>query len=170
METAFCGNGKMSELDKSMHSELQRIRQALEEHLNGINDNTQEIQSLFDYLQEMEIKLEKISQRMDQLQLGNSSATPITSKPAITPLNQMEKKVFLTLYTGEMALSYKEIAERTQLSCSVIPECISTLVGKGVPIVRNFCNDQILIKIEPGFKEMQAKENLVNLSLQSFME
>jgi len=159
----------MNEIDKAMGAELKKVRQALEEHLTSINDNTTEIQSLFDYLQEIEVKLEKISQRLDQVQIGAEVQSTVT-KPAVAPLTQMEKKVFLTLYTGEMPLSYREISERSGISPSIVHECISSLTSKGIPLVRSFCNDQMFFKLEPLFREAQAKENLINLSLQSFLE
>lgn len=156
---------------KKFKEDLEKIQKEMEEHLSGINDNTSEIQSLFDYLRQIEIKLDKLSQRLDQTQLsqGMNNQPIISQKPAIIPLNQNEKKIFLVLYTEEMALSYPEIANKSQISISVVPECVSCLSSKGIPIIRTFCNDQAFIKIEPHFKEMQAKENLINLSLQSFM-
>lgn len=155
---------------KKVKEDLDKIQKEMEEHLSGINDNTSEIQSLFDYLHQIEIKLDKLSQRLDQTQLSQGNNQPvINQKPAVIPLNQNEKKIFLVLYTEEMALSYPEIANKSQISISVVPECVSCLSSKGIPIIRTFCNDQVFIKIEPHFKEMQAKENLINLSLQSFM-
>lgn len=143
------------------------MRKMLEEHLAAINDNTAEVQALFDYLQELEIKLEKISQRLDQTQLSLGIPKP---KISIAPLNQMERKVFLVLYTGENLLTYQEIAVKAELSVSVVPECISSLIQKGIPFRRSFFENQLFVGLEPGFKELQAKENIVNLSLQSFME
>ncbi len=139
----------------------------LEEHLAAINDNTAEVQALFDYLQELEIKVEKVSQRLDQTQLGLGIPKP---KVNISPLNQMERKVFLVLYTGESLLTYQEIAVKAELSVSVIPECISSLIQKGIPFRRSFFENQLFVGLGPEFKELQAKENIVNLSLQSFME
>lgn len=159
----------MFELGNRMETEFQKIRQALEEHLGAINENTHEIQSLFDFLQEMEVKLEKFSQRLDQMQL-NASTSGAPAKPAVTPLNQMEKKVFLVLYTEETALGYREIAEKAHIPVSVVPECLSCLANKGIPLARTFCNEQLFFQIEPTFKEVQARENVINLSLQSFME
>jgi len=156
----------MSNIIRNIREEFHNVRQALEEHLTAINENTTEIQSLFDYLQEMEVKMEKLAQRMDQMQLSMGVQVP---KPEICPLVETEKKVFLTLYTEGAPLSYREIAQKSELSVSVIPECVSSLVNKGVPLSRSFCNEQIFIKLDNSFKEMQAKENIVNLSLQSFM-
>ena len=82
----------------------------------------------------------------------------------------MERKLFLVLYTGEALMTYQEIAEKAELSISIIPECISSLIQKGIPFRRSFFENQLFVGLEPGFKELQAKENIVNLSLQSFME
>ena len=150
-----------------MKEEINKIRNALDEHLSAINDNTLEIQGVYDFLNQLENKIDKLNMRLDQLQLNSNIPLPKTS---ITPLNQVEKKVFLILYTEEMPLNYNEIALRTNLSKAIIPDCLAGLSTKGIPLVRTFCNNQLFIKIEPQFKELQAKENLVNLSLQSFLE
>jgi len=150
-----------------MNKEFAAIRKRLEEHLAAINDNTAEVQALFDYLQELEIKMEKISQRVDQTQLSLGIPKPRVS---VAPLNQMERKVFLVLYTGESLLTYQEISDKAELSVSIIPECISSLIQKGIPFRRSFFENQLFVGLESGFKELQAKENIINLSLQSFME
>src|SRR3989338_6467550 len=150
-----------------MNKEFTAIRKMLEEHLAAINDNTAEVQALFDFLQELEIKLEKVSQRLDQTQLSLGIPKP---KITIAPLNQVERKIFLVLYTGQSLMTYQEIADKSELSISVIPECISSLIQKGVPFRRSFFENQLFVGLEPGFKELQAKENIVNLRFQSFIE
>tara|TARA_Y100000034_G_C6833279_1_gene376331 strand:- start:259 stop:693 length:435 start_codon:yes stop_codon:yes gene_type:complete len=139
------------------------IRQILEEHLGAINENTYEIQSLFDYLNELEVKYEKLSQRLDSLQLENPQ------KRQISPLSDTERRVFLLFYTDDNSLTYEEIATQLNLSHSIVQECLSSLVTKGVPLHRCHLNGQILWKLEANFKELQAKENLVNLSLTNFI-
>jgi len=123
-------------------------------------------QALFDYIHELETKIEKLSGRLDQTQLSQHLPLP---KQEIAPLNQMEKKIFLTLYTEETALSSAEISARTGIALSIVPEELSALTSKGIPLIRNVCENQLFFKLDPCFKELQAKENLVNLSLQSFM-
>ncbi|PIZ50987.1 hypothetical protein COY27_05010 [Candidatus Woesearchaeota archaeon CG_4_10_14_0_2_um_filter_33_13] len=156
----------MDNVVRNIRGEFHNIRQALDEHLSAINGNTTEIQSLFDYLQELDVKIEKLSQRLDGLQLSQGLPLP---KLTIQPLNQTERKLFLVLYTEEAPLSFREIAERANVPNSIIPDCISALAQKGIPLSRTFCNEQLFIKMDPVFKEIQAKENIVNLSLESFM-
>ena len=149
-----------------MKKTFDQIRNALEEHLSAINDNTTEIQVLFDYLQEVETKVEKLNQRLDKMQM--SLDQPL-EKTTITPLNNTEKKIFLVLYTEEMNLTAEEIAKKTSLPITVVTECVSFLIQKNIPIHRSFCNQQFFFSLDRQFKELQAKENLINLSLQSFM-
>ena len=150
-----------------MQKDLDNIKSALEEHLHAINDNSSEIQSLFDYVHEVEIKIDKLAQRLDRMQLGMGQQL---EKPAVTPLSKVERKIFLALYTEEAPLTFQEIASRMQLPLPFIPECLSGLAHKGIPLQRSYVNNQLFFKLAPAFKELQAKENLVNLSLQSFME
>ena len=156
----------MGNIIRNIRGEFHNVRQALEEHLSAINENTSEIQSLFDYLQEMDIKMEKLTQRLDQMQLNQGMPLP---KVEVQSLNHTEKKVFLVLYTEESPLAFDEIAHKAEVPNSIIPECISSLAKKGIPLSRTFCNEQLFVKISKEFKEMQAKENVVNLSLESFM-
>ena len=149
-----------------MKQEFNFIRKQLEDHLSAINENTSEIQALLDYLQQIETKIEKISQRMDVLQLQDDN---LKCKPAVEPLTQIEKKIFLILYTEENPLTFIEISEKTRLVPSLIPDYISSMVHKGVPLQRSSFNNHLFFKLDPKFKEIQAKENIINLSLQSFI-
>jgi hypothetical protein len=149
-----------------MKKQFDVVRQALEEHLSSINENTSEIQALFDYLHELDTKIDKLSQRIDQTQLEQE----IPEKPNVDPLNQIERKVFLVLYTENSPLSYDEIALKARLPCPSTTECVSSLTSKGVPLLRSSVNGRLFFKLSPSFKEIQAKENLINLSLQSFIQ
>ena len=166
MELCLLLIGKKYEVVIAM-GEFSKVRQALEEHLNAINENSSEIQALLDYVQEVELKTDKLSQRIDQMQLNYDNSF---EKKAVTPLNQVERKVFLVLYTEEEPLSFREISQRSEISISLVPECVSSLVQKGIPLHRSYANGHLFFKLNPEFKELQAKENVINLSLQSFME
>ena len=147
-----------------MQHEIEKIKQDLDEHLSAINDNSGEIQALFDYVQEVETKLDKLASRLDILQLSQPE------KIIIQPLNLLEKKIFLILYTEQHPLTFQEIANKAQIPSAIVPECISSLSQKGIPLKRSVFKNQFFLALEKNFKEMQAKENIVNLSLNSFIE
>src|SRR3989344_753287 len=151
-----------------MRKEIEKIKQALDEQVAAINDNSSEIQALFDYLREIEVKLDKAVQRLDTMQLTHDEK--MGEKRLITPLNKMEMKLFLVLYTEEMPMTFIEIAKKAELAFALVPEYISSLVSKGIPLHRTFVNNQLFLKLDTAFKEVQAKENVVNLALTSFWE
>ena len=153
--------------EETMEEGTETIKQVLDEHLSAINGNTGEIQVLFDYLQQMEQKVDRILQRMDQLQLSQGLSL---GRPQIAPLTQQEKEVFLTLYTEQLPLTCEEIARKSQLMVPRVLECLATLGVKGVPLHRTYVQNQFFFSVLPQFKELQAKQNVLNLSLQSFME
>lgn len=146
-----------------MKKEFEEIKHIMEDHLSSINENASEIQALFDYIHEMEVKVEKLSQRLEQVQLSPPE------KISVITLNHLEKKVFLAFYTEEMPLSFHDLSEKAELPISVVPDCVSSLIKKKIPLQRSCRNNQIFFKLDPLFKELQAKENVVNLSLQSFL-
>lgn len=150
-----------------MEQQLNDIKNVLEEHLSAINDNSLEIQAIFDYVHEVETKLDKLKDRMDQMQLAHGQ--PI-QKQIIAPLNKIERQIFLILYTQEAPLTFEEIANRSSLPLPCVPECLTMLAQKGIPLQRSYVESKLFFRLSPQFRELQAKENLVNLSLQSFME
>jgi len=153
-------------MEKQVKENLGFIHQTFSEHLSAINENTSEIQTLFDYLCELDLKIEKISQRIDKIQFTED---PAKNQLKISPLTHTEKKIFLTLYTEEVPLNYIEISQKSGVPLSIVGEYLTALSQKGIPFVRSFSNNQTFIRLDPRFKEIQAKENLINLSLQSFM-
>lgn len=159
-------HGLKMEIVLTMKNEFKKVRQDLEEHLAAINENTLEIQALLDYIQEIEVKMDKLGQRLEQFELSQAAA----GKPLIAPLNQLEKKLFLVLYTESEALTFKEIALKANVAPALVPETVSSLVQKGIPLRRSHFDNHLFFKLDPQFKELQAKENIINLSLQSFMD
>ncbi len=146
------------------HESLKLVRDNIEEHLNAINENSSEIQSLFDFLHDLEIKIDKVTARLDCLQIEHGHKCKINIKP----LNNVEKQVFLVLYTSNLSLAVKDIAEKVKLPIALVKEYLTSLSRKGIPVMRSYADKKLLVQIDPLFKEKQAKENLVNLSLETF--
>ena len=147
-----------------MQEKLSLIRAALEEHLLAINENSGEIQALFDYLQEMDAKMDALHSRLDSLQIDAQDKSQ-----EVLPLNEYERQVFVVLYTAEGYLGFSEISQRCNMPASLVQEHLRSLTSKGIPITRTLSDKQILVQIDVKFKERQAKENVVNLSLDTFV-
>lgn len=158
---------EIKEIKHTFSESLTAIKEELDQHLDSINQNSVEIQSNYDYIEEINKKVEKLESRIDDLCLlfekGVNRGTP---KPLSThqfSLTNHEKEIFLALYTSQEPLSYEEIALRTSLPPYLVEELISSLKLKKIPLIeRNFANKSFLM-IDENFKEEQSKLNIVNM-------
>lgn len=146
---------------------LKQVRDELDDHFTAINENTDEIQSNYSYLQELENKLEQLTERIARIEVILEGQQ---KRFQIQPLSSHEKQVFLTLYTEEVPLTYADIARRTCIEEALVKHHIASLIEKGIPLIKTYLNATPFLKLDTQFKEVQAKENVLNLSLKSFVE
>ena len=147
---------------------LNGLKNELEEHLRAINENTNEIQSNFEYLTSIENKINKLSERIDQiqffLQYNSSFIADRREEFEIKPLTRKEQYVFIVLYALEDergAVSYLDIAKKTGLSEPLVRDYITSIIEKGVPIIKKYINNKAYLKLDNEFKQIQAKENIL---------
>jgi len=146
---------------------LAQFRDELDEHRAAINENTDEIQSNYAYAQELHQKLSQLAERLGHIELLLEGQV---KRFEVHPLTNPEKQVFLVLYTEEKPLTYADITAQTGYTESLVQHHLTSLIEKGIPIIKSYFNGTPFMKLNPEFKELQAKENLLNLSLKSFVE
>ena len=158
-----------------LRSEFTEIKQEFEEHLQAINENTNEISANYEYICELERKLDKLSERVDQIQmyLESYSGNYIARKNNfdVKKLNRREQEVFLVIYTLEEekgSLTYGDIAKKLGISEQLAGNYVTSIIEKGVPIIKRYINSKPFLRLDPEFKTLQAKENILQLSLQEF--
>ncbi len=166
---------ELSQLKKRLKSEFTNVRHEFEEHLQAINENTNEISANYEYICDIEKKLDKLSERVDTIQmyLESNSGILVTKKTDfdVKRLNRREQEVFLVIYTLEEekgVLTYADIASKLEMSEGLAGSYVTSLIEKGVPILKRYINSKPYIKLDPEFKTLQAKENILQLSLQEF--
>ena len=158
-----------------LKSEFAKIRNEFEEHLQSINENTNEISANYEYICEIERKIDQLSERVDGLQMYAESSSNIeTAKKNnfdVKRLNRREQDVFLVIYTLEEergSLTYDDIAKKLNMSEQLAGSYVTSLIEKGVPIIKRYINSKPYLRLDPEFKTLQAKENILQLSLQEF--
>ena len=168
-------NIKSSRVGKSIKSEIAKIKHDSEEHLQAINESTNEIAANYEYTCEIERKLDKLSERVDQLQIfletGFNMPSSNRAEFDVKRLNRREQEVFLVIYTLEEekgSLTYLDIANRLDISEQLAGNYVTSLIEKGVPIIKRYINCRPYFRLDPVFKTLQAKENILQLSLQEF--
>ncbi|MGB9748813.1 MAG: hypothetical protein ACP5OZ_05120 [Candidatus Woesearchaeota archaeon] len=147
--------------DEKLKKSFSKIKEEMEEHLNSINQNTQEIQSLYDYIYELESKIDKLNEKIEELQVSIMNLRNNNEKQE---LNLKEQEIFLMLYTEKDFLEINEISERTGFREEFIISAVKELIKKGVPIIKREVKDKQLIKLDDSFREIQAKAGIIKLS------
>lgn len=140
---------------------IESLREELDEHLDAINSNTSEIQASYDYIAEVESKVDKLNEKMDKI-LRMLEQTE--SKSSIDPLTLREQEVFLALYTDVQFMTVSQVAKKIMLTDSQVNVLIDSIIAKGVPILKRFEGEKVCLQIEPGFRSRQTKENILQIS------
>src|SRR3972149_3298837 len=96
----------LMEIDQRLRLAFSEIREEFQDHLEAINENTTEIQSNFAYLCEVDNKIAKLNDRIDDIYnvLSKMTGKKMKKMPCfddIDPLTEMEKNVFLNIYAEE---------------------------------------------------------------------
>jgi len=161
-------------INKKLKKAFNIIKEEFEEHLGSINENTNEIQANYEYLCNVDSKIDKLNEKIEEIQLFIKN---LTSEKTIDDskkqaynhifLTTREKEVFLALYTmaeEKGPITYKTIARRIGLTEFMVREYITNLIEKGIPVIKKYVNQEVYLDIDQKFRHMQAKENLVDIN------
>jgi len=143
--------------------ELKEIKEELNEHLNAINDNTNEIQANYEYLCKLEAKIEKLREMIDSLILEQKEQKKYT----VDKLTSNEKETFMALYALEEekgAVGYLDIAKKLNIPVNLVQTYVVNLIEKGIPIQKRYINNTAFLTLEPDFKSMQRRNNILNIN------
>ena len=164
---------RTSEIDdkiQKIDTSFSGLKDEFNDHLEAINENTNEIQLNYEYMCEMDQKIAKLSERMDEVTmlLRKQAGIMIEERPVfeISPLTKKEKEIFQALYVLEEekgSVSYTDIGRRLGLPESLVQSYTANLLEKGVPIIKRYVHNQVFLKLDTVFREIQAKENLVGI-------
>lgn len=172
-------NTHLSEVDKLRQlfdTTVKGIREEFDDHLESINDNTNEAQANYEYIAAVDDKLNRVVQRLEQLEAWMSRLTGIplkeeTELPQIE-LSDKEKKIFLVLYTAseKQPITYEDIALSLSENDFVIRGYITNMLEKGVPIRKHFADNKVQLSLDREFKEKQAKHNILCINQKTVQE
>ena len=163
---------KVNKLKIQVENDLKNIQEQFQQHLESINDNTNEIQANYEYLCQLDNKIEKLGQRLDHVQMLLKQVTAhnlsnLEEDYQVQTLTLKEKEVFVVLYAEDAALGYTEIASKINLTDSLVQQYITNLIEKGVPIIKEYRLGRPYMRLDKKFKELQAKSNLLNIDEES---
>ena len=154
-----------------MKKNFDAVKEELDGHLDSINENTNEIQANYEYMCELDSKIDKLSERIDEItmvlrRIAGNALLPKEPEYQIKPLTRAEKEVFTELYTleqEERAITYQIVARRLALTIDMVQNHVSNLIEKGVPICKKYSESEVYIYLDEQFKAIQTRKNLVGV-------
>lgn len=153
---------------------LESIQEQFDDHLNAINENTNEIQANFELFSQIEQKLDKLAERIDKIQIfleKNHNFVPENApRYNIEPLSKQEKEIFMVLYALEEAkgtLTYHDLARGLGVTDKTAQDYIGNLMRKGIPILKKYTRNTVYFCLDRDFKTVQAKSNLLHIEQQN---
>jgi|TARA_Y100000310_G_scaffold278140_1_gene296404 predicted transcriptional regulator len=145
---------------------IEEMKEQVEDHLTSINENTNEIQANYEHSLEVEEKINKIAERIDEITMILSLHKDPKTKE-MPKLTTVEKEVFLALYKicdEKDQTTYKEIAEMINLSDTLVMNYITILIEKGIPIIKSYAGTRTKLKLSTYFKNLQTKKDILKIN------
>ena len=155
-------------IKKTISIAISEIHEEMGEHLETINENTSEIQSNFEHSTELDNKITKLNEKIDEIynilgKLTGKKLTKIAKYEDIDPLTTMEKNVFLNIYSEDQPITYAELAKKINMSISLTRQYLTNLLEKGIPIQKRYIKTRPYIYLDKKFKNLQAKKNILKI-------
>ena len=155
--------------DKSIKQAFSMIEEELDDYRESINENTSEIQSNYETVSNIEHKIEKLAERIEQIELllhESGLKKQRDDLPSSISLTLREQEIFFVLYTlGEQAeLTYTDIARKLGLTDDIVRSYLTTMVAKGVPIIKRYKSKNVFLVLDNDFRSLQAKKNVIMIN------
>jgi len=135
-----------------MDGELRNIREELDEHLDALNQNTNEIATLHEYVSELDLRLEKVTERLDALQALMLAQTPTVKSVRLT---SKEESIVQILVNSTEPLASVAIAKLVGFTPDMAAQTLYALKQKGVPVQSQTLGEQTFYAIDAAFRELQ---------------
>ena len=163
-------SGSVAALKYQLKRAFNKIKEEFTHHLEGINDNGNEIQANFEYLTELDARIDKLSSRLEHVEIflkkidDSFKIAEESDGYTIQPLSVNEKRIFVIIYSSQKPLPYSDIANALSLPESLIRSYLTNIIEKGIPIVKKYVNGKPVISLDEEFKKLQKQRNIVKLS------
>jgi biotin operon repressor len=156
------GEGKdIKEMQSCIKSAFKSVKDEMNMHLETINQNSSEIQSIYEFLNEIDAKIEKLNERIDGIQMYVSPDS--TDDTFSIELTHREQEVFLIIYSENNTVSAKDIGRKLGFSDEMVNKYVYNMISKGVPILRQYKDNEVIVSLDLKFKDLQARKNVLKI-------
>ncbi|MGM5483753.1 MAG: hypothetical protein ACQER9_02440 [Nanobdellota archaeon] len=144
---------EVERIKEEMKCNFDNVKNELDEHLESINQNSIEVQSNYDYLEELNKKIDKLEEKMDNVCYMMKNFMHNKTEVNSEEISESEKEIFLVLYTSNQPLSIEEISLRSSLPVHVVEDTIESLMIKKYPINKKNFADKNFLYLAKNYKD-----------------
>ncbi|KHO45722.1 MAG: hypothetical protein QS98_C0008G0026 [archaeon GW2011_AR3] len=145
--------------------DVEKVTNELDDHLSTINENTNELQTNYEYLLELDTKIQKLNERMDEFFIMLNPNYRRDEAVFTSPLTKREQEVFLVLYgCNDSLLTYKDISRKTGLPETMVENYVANLIMKRIPVIKMYKNMRTYLRLDEKYRANQAKNDILKLN------
>lgn len=152
---------ELLEMQKGIRSAFRSVKNEMNMHLDTINENSAEIQTIHEYLSELDSKIEKLNERIDELTMLKNPSDD--AQMLEIDLTSREQEVFVIIYSENNTISVKEIGKRLGFTDEMVNRYVYNMISKGVPLLRQYKENEIFVSLDLKFKDMQTRKNILKI-------
>lgn len=149
--------------EENLQRSFKAIRDEFEDHLSAINGNTLEIKEVYDKMNFLDLKIDKLAEKLETVYMMFTQTVSKKNKYKNTHLSSIEQKVFLATYLEEKQISFTTLSKKLGIKRHIIKLAIESMKRKELPFFSERQGDDIYVLLEPGFRELQTKEQLIKI-------
>ena len=154
--------------DKDIKKAFDKVKEEMTDHLDSINSNTNEINSNSSYIKDLEKMIVKLNEKIDNLNMKISELKGESqnfNEIKNIQLNPKEVEIFKLLYENMGDLfDYKKISRTLGYTETTVKRKISSMINKGIPIVKKYFENNTFLVLDADFSNLQAKKNVLKLN------
>jgi biotin operon repressor len=151
----------LKEMQMGIKKAFKAVKDEMNMHLDTINQNGSEIQSIYECLNEIDIKIEKLNERIDGIQMY---VAPANDEATFSiDLTHREQEVFLVIYAENNTISAKDIGRKLGFSDEMVNRYIYNIISKGVPLLRQYKDGEVIVSLDLKFKDLQTRKNILKI-------
>lgn len=144
-----------------INNDFLNLKEEMDDHLQSINENTNEIEIQNNFICEIDNRMTKMEEKMDELHFLLKQM--VTKARLSVELSKDEQRVFLILYTHEKFMSPEAVSTKALLEIGIVEEALTSMADKGIPIEREILGGNVYFRMNPEFKLRQAKEQIIKI-------
>jgi len=142
-------NNSIVEVEARIKNSFAAVKEEIEDHLVAINENTDELKRHSDFMNELENRIEMVSEKLESLQL-------MVMQLMKSSLNENEKKILDVLSKSTSFLSCRDIAFFTAVSELFVKAHLFSMICKGVPLKEKVIDNQSYFVLERKTESKQT--------------